>query len=110
MAKKTRTTADAVEILYKLFVEGKPEMEELVEQARADMAIGSQIFNLRRDAGLSQNALAERMGTTRSAISRLENADYEGHSVAMLRKIVTALGKRVHITFIDPEPEEEAAA
>ena len=105
MTTKKRSTTDAADILCKLFVEGKPEMEKLVEQARADMAIGTQIYQLRGDAGLSQAALAERVGTTASAISRLENADCEGHSVAMLRKIAAALGKRVHIAFVDVEPE-----
>jgi hypothetical protein len=33
-------------------------------------------------------------------ICRLEDADYEGHSPAMLRRIAAALGKRVEIRFV----------
>jgi len=33
-------------------------------------------------------------------ICRLENADYEGHSSAMLRRIAAALNKRVEIRFV----------
>jgi hypothetical protein len=40
------------------------------------------------------------IGTTASVISRLEDADYEGHSLAMLRRIAAALNKRVEIRFV----------
>lgn len=39
---------------------------------RQDLALGQLIYDLRTDAGLSQRELAERMGTTQSVISRLE--------------------------------------
>jgi transcriptional regulator with XRE-family HTH domain len=63
-------------------------------------------------AGLTQQQLAERIGTTPSVISRLESADYRGHSLSMLRRIADALGKRVELRFVDAsgEPEPEAAA
>ncbi len=40
------------------------------------------------------------MGTTASVICRLEDADYEGHSMAMLRRIAAALKKRVEVRFV----------
>ena len=43
--------------------------------------------NARTEAGLSQKELAEMIGTTQSVISRLEDADYEGHSLSMLSRI-----------------------
>jgi len=58
------------------------------------------IHGLRTTAGLSQRALANKIGTTASVICRLEDADYEGHSLAMLRRIAAALGKRVEIRFV----------
>jgi hypothetical protein len=39
------------------------------------------------------------VGTTASAICRLEAADYEGHSVAMLRRIATALNQRARLSY-----------
>jgi transcriptional regulator with XRE-family HTH domain len=48
---------------------------------------------------LIQQDLATRIGTTASVISRLEDADYSGHSLAMLRRIAAALGRRVEIQF-----------
>jgi hypothetical protein len=44
--------------------------------------------------------LDDRVGTTASVISRLEDDDYAGHSLAMLRRIATALNKRVEIRFV----------
>jgi hypothetical protein len=40
------------------------------------------------------------IGTTASVICRLEDADYEGHSLAMLRRIAAALNQRVEIRFV----------
>jgi predicted transcriptional regulator len=47
--------------------------------------------------------LAERIGTKQSVISRLEDADYEGHSLTMLQRIATALGQCVEIRFLAPK-------
>jgi transcriptional regulator with XRE-family HTH domain len=44
--------------------------------------------------------LAKRVGTTQSVISRLEDADYEGHSLAMLNRIAAAVERRVDIRFL----------
>jgi len=75
-------------------------VRKLTEQALFDTEVASMIYNLRTEAGLSQRALAKRIGTTASVICRLEDADYEGHSLAMLRRIAAALGKRVEIRFV----------
>jgi transcriptional regulator with XRE-family HTH domain len=57
----------------------------------------------RTEAGLSQRQLAKLVGTTASVICRLEDADYEGHSLAMLNRIATALNRRVEIHFVPAE-------
>jgi ribosome-binding protein aMBF1 (putative translation factor) len=48
-----------------------PSVAERLE-IEHDFALGELIYNLRTEAGLSQGALAERMGTTPSVVSRLE--------------------------------------
>jgi len=53
-----------------------------------------------RRASLTQSQLARLVGTTASVICRLEDADYEGHSLAMLRRIAGALNQRVEIRFV----------
>ncbi len=40
------------------------------------------------------------VGTTASVICLLEDADYEGHSLSMLRRIAAALHRRVEIRFV----------
>jgi len=70
------------------------------EQGLFDSEVASLIYRLRTQARLSQRALAKAVGTTASVICRLEDADYEGHSLAMLRRIAAALGKRVEIRFV----------
>jgi hypothetical protein len=97
--KKVQKTTDAVEILRRRFVDGDAEAEVLLEEVRAEAEVARTIYRLRSGAKLTQQALAERVGTTPSVISRLEDADYTGHSLAMLRRIAAALGRRVEIRF-----------
>jgi len=61
--------------------------------------IAKLIRELREQAELTQAQLAERVGTTQSVISRLENDDYEGHSLSMLYRIGRALDRRVTVTL-----------
>ena len=64
------------------------------------MEIARKIYDLREAAGLTQRQLGSLIGTTASVICRLEDADYEGHSLAMLNRIAAALNKRVKIEFV----------
>jgi len=77
-----------------------PEMIDLIEEERANLDIARKIYDLRTKAKLSQAQLAKKVGTTQSVISRLEDADYDGHSLAMLRRIASALERRIEIRFV----------
>ena len=70
-------------------------------QERANLDVARKIYTMRIAAGLSQADLARRIGTTQSVISRLEDADYDGHSMAMLTRISDSLEKRVEIHFVN---------
>lgn len=64
------------------------------------------LLNARKRAGLTQEDVAERMGTTKSAISRLENSLREGKhspSVATLKKYARACGKKLVVGFAEME-------
>ncbi len=65
-------------------------------------------LTLRTQAGLTQRELAKLAGTSHSVISRLEDDDYKGHSLAMLRRLAAAVGRRVEIRFL-PLFEAETA-
>jgi transcriptional regulator with XRE-family HTH domain len=98
--KKRPGTTDAAEILHRRYIEGKPEMEAMLDVERDNAAIARQVYRLRTEAKLTQQALAKLVGTSASVISRLEDADYEGHSLSMLRRIAAAVGKEVRISFV----------
>lgn len=107
--KKKRPTTDAVEILHRRYYEGKPERLANLEKARANDQVARKIVTLRTQAGLSQRQLARLVGTTASVICRLEDADYEGHSLAMLNRIAVALNRRVEIRFVPAERRFQSA-
>lgn len=98
--KKQHITTDALEIIHRKFFRKKPEMMVELEKARAENAVARKIYHLRTQAGLTQRQLAKMVGTTASVICRLEDADYEGHSLAMLSRIAEVLGRRVEIRFV----------
>ena len=97
--KNSSYITDGVLILDELFVRGDPEMEDLLKIEREKANVAQKIYDLRNQAELTQKQLAELVGTTPSVISRLENADDDGHSMRMLKRIAEALGRRVKIEF-----------
>jgi ribosome-binding protein aMBF1 (putative translation factor) len=105
MAKKKKTTKDAVKVLHKRYIRGNKKRLESLQRERENLDIAEQIYNLRTQVGLSQKQLADLVGTTQSVISRLEDADYNGHSLAMLRKIGAALHQRVQVQFVPEDAD-----
>lgn len=63
--------------------------------------VARMLATLRREAGLTQKELAERVRTTQSAISRLEDESYRGHSLSMLDRIAAALDRRLTVRTVD---------
>jgi ribosome-binding protein aMBF1 (putative translation factor) len=100
MAKTGKPKADALQYLYDRYVGDSPRRLASVEAERINLDIACKIYDLRTKAGLSQRELAKRIGTSAANICRLENADYEGHSLSMLRRIATALEMRVDVRFL----------
>lgn len=100
MAKRTRTTTDAVKILHKRYVKGDARRLASLESEREKAAIAAQIYDLRNKAGLTQKQLADLVGTTQSVISRLEDADYRGHTLSLLERIAYALHCRVEVRLL----------
>ncbi len=92
-------TTDALKILAHI-IGNDPKRQQQYEEELANREVASRIYQLREEAGLSQAELARRVGTTQSVISRLEDADYEGHSLAMLNRIAAAVERRVEIRFV----------
>ncbi len=102
--KKAKATTDAVKILHNWIYKGHPERLKGLQKAREQAEIAGQIYKLRTKAGLTQAQLAKKVGTTQSVISRLEDADYSGHSLYMLRKIAHALDYEIKLQIVPQEP------
>jgi ribosome-binding protein aMBF1 (putative translation factor) len=99
MARTRRDKSGALDYLRDRYVGDDPARVAAYEAALTDAKVARDIYLLRTRAGLSQRELAERVGTTASVICRLEDADYEGHSLGMLRRVAAALGRRVEVRF-----------
>jgi ribosome-binding protein aMBF1 (putative translation factor) len=104
--KRYRTITDGIEILDRLVYRGHPERQAALEEAKLNAEIAQEIYALRTKAKLTQRQLAKMIGTTASVISRLEDADYEGHSLPMLQRISAAFNRRVEVHFVPITPAQ----
>ena len=97
-------TQDAIKILERMVGD---DSELLLEIALSDLAaeIAEQVYEARTARNLTQIELAELVGTSQSAVARVENADYDGHSIRTLVKIAFALNFRVKVNFAKEENE-----
>ena len=77
-----------------------PEFKKHYEEEKQALTLAMKITELRENKGLSQQQLAQLMGTSQQAISRIESGKYEGFTLKTLEKIAEATGMRVKIEFI----------
>ena len=73
---------------------------EAYESLAVDYQLASQLLKARSRAGLTQDAVAERMGTTKSAISRLEGAGKHAPSIATLKRYAKAVGCDLQVRLV----------
>ncbi len=62
--------------------------------------VAGQMLKARSRAGLTQDAVAQRMGTTKSAISRLESAGKHAPSLATLKRYASAVGCDLQVKLV----------
>ena len=70
------------------------------EREYRDLVISEKIAELRHKARLTQEELAGRIHTTKSAISRYESNSYQGYSLSLLQKIAVACGADLQVSFV----------
>jgi transcriptional regulator with XRE-family HTH domain len=92
---RTKDFAEAI----RLKMAASPDLGAAVEDELFNTEIAMKVYEARREAGLSQKTLAQRAGTHQSVISRIEDADYDGHGLRLLRRIANALNKRLGVDF-----------
>lgn len=108
--KKPKKTRDALDLLDERYGKDDPNWFEDVAKEREKFEVGMQLYKLRTKHGLTQRELAKLVGTSHSNIARLEDAQYEGHSMSMLRRIAEALDSRVEVRIVKNRAKRQPPA
>lgn len=85
------------------------DFREEFDQEYQNLCVAEQIAQARHHAHLTQSALAKRIHTTKSAISRYESADYNKYGVALLTRIAKACGADLKIIFVTSESAKNSS-
>lgn len=99
-------TSDALKILD-VIIGNDPKLREEIERQTINLQTARMIYDARKAVGLSQKALADLVQTKQPVIARLEDADYEGHSLSMLQRIAKALNQRLEVRFTPRSKERK---
>jgi predicted XRE-type DNA-binding protein len=112
------STSDALKIIRRsplaqaeLSIDKDSKLLAMLKDSSVNAQVSMIIYDVRKQAGLTQRQLADLVGTTRSplaqaelwVIARLEDADYDGHSLSMLARIASALNQRLEIRMLPKE-------
>jgi ribosome-binding protein aMBF1 (putative translation factor) len=95
----TRKTNDGIEILKQRFgidPASDPNVQAFAEHFR----IAQMVYDARTAAGLTQKALADAVGVAESNIADMEDADFQGDELSMLRRIAEALHLKLHVELV----------
>lgn len=93
---------------HKQFLEKAQAREGFTEAYAAlelEYQLANQMLKARALAGLTQDAVAERMGTTKSAISRLESVGKHAPSLTTLKRYAEAVGCELQIKLVPHKAE-----
>jgi len=101
-------TRDAMKIIDKMLGDDT-ELRQMIADARVSSEIAQMVYDARTDAGITQKELAEMVNTGQSAIARLEDADYEGHSLTMLQRVAEVLNCHIQLSMIPNDGEIQVA-
>lgn len=95
---------NALEIMNHRFGNDAETQARLAEERVKSLA-ATAIYDARIGCGLTQQQLAECVGTQQSVIARLEDADYEGNTAVMLHRIAATLDQRLELRFVPLQTE-----
>jgi transcriptional regulator with XRE-family HTH domain len=77
----------------------QPEFSEGYAESFQDALVATQIKVLREDNNWTQADLAEKIGTTQTAVSRIESANYSAWNISTLKKLARAFRVRLKVSF-----------
>ena len=82
----------------------RADVKKAYDELAEEFAFLDEVLKARTESGLTQSEVAARIGTTQSAIARLESAEFKhSPSIATLQKYAKALGYKVEIKFVKEE-------
>lgn len=96
---------------HKAFLEKASKREgfrNAYDELEEEYALAREMLAARARVGLSQEAVAEIMGTTKSAISRLEAVGKHAPSLTTLKKYAHAVGCHLEIRFVPETARQES--
>ncbi|MDH4287366.1 MAG: helix-turn-helix domain-containing protein [Aquincola sp.] len=79
---------------------GRKGFKEAYVELEIEYQVIDQLLKARTRAGLTQDAVAERMGTTKSAVSRLESSGKHAPSLGTLRRYAQAVGCDLQVKLV----------
>ena len=101
-------TRDAMKIIDKM-IGDDPVRRQRIAEARTNAEIAQMVYDARNAAGLTQKELADLVGTGQSTIARLEDSDYDGHSLSLLQRVAKALGCQIQLNMVPDESQTQVA-
>ena len=112
---EVKRATDPVQSFHLQLVEEVEAYEQLKRGEFGELenfrGLGQMLIAFRIYRGLSQRALADRLGIHESQVSRDERNEYHGITVGRAEKILRVLGVRVssRVDFIEPQENDEIA-
>lgn len=86
-----------------------PKVREEYEKIGPEFEFVCALIDRRMKRGLTQAALAKKVGTKQSAIARLESG-FSNPTFSLLNQVADALDAQVKISFIDKKPQPRTVA
>lgn len=76
-----------------------PKFKAVYDEISVKLTLGEQIAELRHRENLTQEELAQKVHTSRTAIARYESGNYNKFNISTLRRIGKALHRKLKISF-----------
>ncbi len=103
---RNKRVSDVVELMDKWYG-SIPGWDAMSAEEELNMQIGQAVYDLRESVGLSQADLAKLIGSNQATISRVENADYHGNAIEILKRVCFALHMPIRISCPEPRSRRQ---
>lgn len=104
--EEKKLSSDAFGLIYNRYIKDDPARVASFQEELTKAEIARDIYDLRNNAGLTQEQLAEFVGVNYSVINDIEESDYEGDFLSMASRIATALRRRVEVRLVPVDTTE----